>query len=359
MHKINTMEPVTEQSLSLSPLFWQLVGVMALAVRLVSGWTYWGGASRRLIYDLAKLDPTSPAYLANKLVHAAPGMAFDLSGVMYWLLAHPVLLHIAIIFFTLVELVVGVGLIIGFATRFMSFIGLGLSVTLMIIFGWMGTTCLDEWTMAACGFAMSAVVLVTGGGKCAVDQLLLPMIERSGARWLVWLTSGPLPLTTRQVMKFASTMAVISIVFTVGFYGYNFGALITPLGKRLDNAHPTVTLSDATLMDHHLRVATYIKTGPDTQGAYVTKVSLIQQEQTLISYQAADLKDPAKVVLKNQFAPWSTCKAMAYAVRCQLGSKANWVITLPADLTMDDHKPLTVEFTDVEGKNYTALVELH
>lgn len=355
MNKINETKPDAPQSLS--PLFWQIAGVMAMAARLVTGWTYWGGASRRLIYATAKLDPTSHAYLANKLVHAAPGMAFDLSGVMYWLLAHPVLLHIAILFFTLAELVVGVGLIVGFATRFMSVIGLGLSITLMIIFGWMGTTCLDEWTMAACGFAMSAVVLVTGGGKYAIDQLFQPMIEKKSGHWLVWLTSGPLPLTTKQVMKFASTMAVLSIVFTVGFYAYNFDAIITPLGKRVENAHHTISLSDATLTGHQLQLKTYITTGPDTQGAYIVQVALIQQGKPLVDYQIADLKDTAKVTLKNKFAPWSTCQMVSYAVRCQLGSKADWSLTLPPDLSIDAQLPLTVQLTDVEGKSFTSIVQ--
>ncbi|MFM2484728.1 TQO small subunit DoxD [Celerinatantimonas yamalensis] len=341
----------------LSPLFWQVAGIMALAIRLVSGWTYWGGASRRLIYATAKLDPTSHAYLANKLVHAAPGMALDLSGFMYWLLNHSTLLHVAIIFFTLVELVVGVGLIIGFATRLMSIIGLGLACTLMIIFGWMGTTCLDEWTMAALGFATSAVTLLTGGGRYAVDQLFQGAIERKNILWARWLTSGPLPLSTPQVIKFSTIMGIVSILFTVGFYGYNFGALVTPLGKRIDNAHHTVALSQATIQGNLLKVHSYITTGPDTQGAYIAQVSLSQDGHVLATYPASSLKDKTIVTIHNQFAPWSTCKAMAYAVRCQLGSKATWSFKLPDGLAFNNTQPLTLQMSNVEGKAFKMTIQ--
>ncbi|MEL0636076.1 TQO small subunit DoxD [Marinomonas sp. TI.3.20] len=347
----------TDGNLLLSPAFWQMAGLMALAVRLITGWIYWGGASRRLIYAPLKLDPTSHAYLANKLVHAAPGMAFDLSGVMYWLLAHGTLLYISIIFFTLVELVVGVGLIIGFATRLMSLISIGLACTLMVIFGWMGTTCLDEWTMAAFGFATASVTLITGGGKYSVDQLFQSKFEKNNMNWARWLTSGPLPLSMPQLVKFSVIMGGLSILFTVAFYGYNFGALVTPLGKRIDNANHYVALSQAKIDGNKIDVNSYINAGPDTQGAYITQVTVMQNNQAIATYPATSLKDPTAVTINNQFAPWSTCKAMPYAVRCQLGSKATWSFTLPKDSSLNAAQPITLQFSNVEGKIFKTTIK--
>jgi hypothetical protein len=69
----------------------------------------------------------------------------------------------------------------------------GLNFALMLIFGWMGSTCLDEWTMAVSGVAMSSGVFLAGGGAWSLDSL----IERSGwgerHRWIAWVFSGPLP----------------------------------------------------------------------------------------------------------------------------------------------------------------------
>ncbi|CAG9296226.1 TQO small subunit DoxD [Celerinatantimonas diazotrophica] len=330
---------------------WPLLGLASFAIRLVLGWTYWGGASRRLIYDQLKLDPSSHAYLANKLVHAAPGAAFDITPIMHWLLHQPTLLHIAIISFTLLELIVGVGLMLGFATRILSIGGMGLAIVLMIIFGWMGTTCLDEWTMAATGFAMAAVTFITGGGWYSLDRVFFGNNANQSAK-LAWLTSGPLPLSGRQYVRFSTIMAVISIVFTVGFYGYNFGALVTPLGKRVNNVHPSIALSQGTLQGQTVKVNTYMITGPDTQGVYITHVAIDNGSAQVASYSSADLKQASQLKLTNEFAPYSTCKAVDYAVRCQLGSKATWQFQLPKQTVIDTTKPVKLVMTDVEGKQY-------
>ncbi|MEJ2624526.1 MAG: TQO small subunit DoxD [Pseudolabrys sp.] len=314
---------------------WWLMGAAALASRLVLGWIYWGGASRRFIYAVKKINPESPGYLANKLVHAAPGIPFGLDGVVHWFLGQPLLLQVAVIGFSLVELVVGVGLIIGFATRLWSLIGLGLAAFLMIIFGWMGTTCLDEWTMAASGFAMAAVTLVAGSGPYSVDQLLI----RSGAverrPWLAWLTSGSLPISEGATIKLATVLGVLSIAFTVFFYGYNFHALYSPLHKRVDNLHPHAQLTNAGVAaDGRLVVHTYINAGPDTQGLYIVRATLAPKAATgakpVFDYDAAALKNKETLKIANRFAPWSTCKTLAYAVRCQLGSQATWSFAMPA-----------------------------
>lgn len=336
---------------ALPAALWPLLGLASLAIRLVLGWTYWGGASRRLIYAQVKLDPSSHAYLANKLVHAAPGAAFDITPIMHWLLHQPTLLHVAIILFTLLELVVGVGLMLGFATRILSIGGMGLAVVLMVIFGWMGTTCLDEWTMAASGFAMATITFITGGGWYSLDRVFFGHKANSCAK-LAWLTSGPLPLSTQQYVRFSTIMAVLSIVFTVGFYGYNFGAIVTPLGKRVNNVHPSIALSQGEIQGKMVKVNTYMVTGPDTQGVYIAHVAIDNGAKQVASYSASDLKQASQLKLTNEFAPYSTCKAMDYAVRCQLGSKATWQLQLPKQAEIDTTQSIRLIMTDVEGKQY-------
>jgi len=65
---------------------------------------------------------------------------------------------------TLAELAVGLAQIFGLATRLAALVCIGLNVSLMLIFGWMGSTCLDEWTMAVSGLAMSSAIFLAGGG---------------------------------------------------------------------------------------------------------------------------------------------------------------------------------------------------
>ena len=334
---------------------WQLMGAAALANRLVLGWIYWGGASRRFIYSTQKIDPTSPGYLANKLVHAAPGVPFGLEGLMHWILAQPVLLQAAVIGFSLVELVVGVGLMVGFATRLMSLIGLGLAAFLMIVFGWMGTTCLDEWTMAACGFAMAAVTLVTGSGPLSVDNWLAKRGQTENRPWLAWFASGGLPIDKETCLRISWILGALSIAFTVFFYGFNFNAIYSPLHKRVNNLHPHVALSQGVVADGRVSVNTYMNAGPDTQGLYVVRAVLAPAgagAAPVFDYDAAALTRKGTVTIANRYAPWSTCKKIAYGLRCQLGSKATLSFALPAGQAVSAGTPLVLTLTDVEGKQF-------
>ena len=340
-----------------TPALWQLLGTAAFSTRLVLGWVYWGGASRRFIYQPDKLDPSSPAYLANKLVHAAPGAAFGVGHIMHWLMSIPTLLHVAIIGFSLLELIVGIGLIIGLGTRILSLAAIGLSITLMLIFGWMGTTCLDEWTMAASSFAMACMVLATGSGSWSVDHLL----QRRGCLqkmpWLSWLTSGPLPLSRDGFVRLTKILGILSIAFTVFFYGYNFDAIYSPLGKRVDSAHPAIALSGAVISPDAVTVNGYVDAGPDTQGLYILQATLSAPGQAtpIFTYNAADLAKKDFVKIKNSYAPWSSCKPIAFGLRCQLGSRAVLSFPLSAQhAALTGHEVLTL--TDVEGKKFSIQV---
>jgi hypothetical protein len=93
---------------------WQIIGWLSLSLRFVQGWIFWGGGSRRFIYDPQKLNPSAPEWMANKLQSAMPGALFDLTPVISFLLHHFVFLYIAIIAFSLLELLSGVGLIFDF-----------------------------------------------------------------------------------------------------------------------------------------------------------------------------------------------------------------------------------------------------
>ena len=66
-----------------------------LGTRFVQGFIFWGGASRRLIYDFhevagvdhaVKLDFDLPGYVAAKLTHALPG-ALWVQSPIEWTLA--------------------------------------------------------------------------------------------------------------------------------------------------------------------------------------------------------------------------------------------------------------------------------
>ena len=73
-----------------------LAALVLLGTRFVQGFIFWGGASRRLIYDFhevagvdhaVKLDFDLPGYVAAKLTHALPG-ALWVQSPIEWTLGH-------------------------------------------------------------------------------------------------------------------------------------------------------------------------------------------------------------------------------------------------------------------------------
>ena len=100
-------------SLVVASADWRAAAIALLSVRIIQGFIYWGGGSRRFIYDPSKLDPNAPSWMANKLQTAMPGALFGLDRVLAFLLAHFWLLYAAILLFSAMELVVGFALMAG------------------------------------------------------------------------------------------------------------------------------------------------------------------------------------------------------------------------------------------------------
>ena len=156
----------------------------------------------------------------------------------------------------------------------MAIASLGLNTSLMLVFGWMGSTCLDEWTMAVSGLAMSAAIFVAGGSDLSLDRLLQ---NRRG--WLAspdrtaWALSGELPLTSLRRVGLA--LAVIGAVFTVGSYHILFGAVVSPLHPRVSYHDHHISLSNIQLSsDASTAMDAYVDAGPDTGAAYIIAAQL-------------------------------------------------------------------------------------
>src|SRR5262245_20138004 len=97
-----------------------LLALALLGTRFVQGFIFWGGATRRLIYDFhdvagvdlaVKLDFEGPGFVAAKLNHALPG-ALWVRGLIEWTLAHPDLVLVSVWLWTIAELAVGIGLML-------------------------------------------------------------------------------------------------------------------------------------------------------------------------------------------------------------------------------------------------------
>jgi thiosulfate dehydrogenase [quinone] large subunit len=340
-----------------------LVGVMALAIRLVQGWIFWGGASRRLFYDFqsvhgteyaVKMDPNLAGYLANKMVHAMPGSLFP--DLIEWVLLHGGVLHFMVWFWTLLELVVGVGLILGLATRLLAFTSLALNVSLMLIFGWMGSTCVDEWTMAASGFAMGATLMLTGGGALSLDQWLgnrAPALASHG--WFRLLFSGPLSLAGTR--RWGIVLGIVSLLFTAGFYQYLHGAVVSPLRSRVNFHDHGLSLTDVrTQRNGSVSFHADIDAGPDTGKLYLIRAQLLDARgQAIEHWDGAALSALPETAITNLFTqPWgSKVEPTQYGLGGITGAKAT--IRLPGQHALPPGE-YRLKLSDIDGRHWEAAV---
>jgi uncharacterized membrane protein YphA (DoxX/SURF4 family) len=169
---------------------WRTAALALLSVRVIQGFIYWGGGSRRFIYAPSKLNPDAPTWMANKFQTAMPGALFGTGHLISFMLQHFWLLYAGVIVFSAAELIVGAMLMAGAMTRIAAFASMGFSVLLMTMFGWQGATCIDEWTMAACNLAMGCNDTAWRERRLLDRQRSDPSQPRARAKSLVSLDGG-------------------------------------------------------------------------------------------------------------------------------------------------------------------------
>jgi thiosulfate dehydrogenase (quinone) len=268
---------------------WRIVGLVILCVRFVQGWIFWGGGSRRFIYAPQKLDPYASQWMANKLQSAMPGALLDVGQAISFLLHHFYLLYAAIILFSLVELVSGVALIFGFFTRAAGFISVLLSISLMLIFGWEGSTCLDEWTMAVSNLAMGFTLVLSGAPIYSIDNWFMRryprLIER---RWFLLLASGQCSFKTLK--RAAIACALFTIIFTLGTYNYYRGAILTHYhAGPISAVNHHITLSEGQLKaDGSVIFTAYVDAGNTAIPSNILKIELADNKGSIIETWTSD-----------------------------------------------------------------------
>jgi hypothetical protein len=165
----------------------------------------------------------------------------------------------------------------GVLTRVAALTSIGLSVVLMLMFGWQGATCIDEWTMAACNLAIGATLMLGGSGAFSLDNALLArkpaLAER---RWFRWMSGAlPLPVDSGTFQKIALAVFAATVVFNVATYNYYRGSVITPFhGGPVSPSKHHLALADGVLLpDGAVRFHAYLDGGtPEAPSNVMTAV---------------------------------------------------------------------------------------
>jgi thiosulfate dehydrogenase (quinone) len=338
---------------------WRTAALAMLSVRVIQGFIYWGGGSRRFIYAPSKLNPDAPTWMANKFQTAMPGALFGTDHLISFMLHHFWLLYAGVILFSAAELIVGAMLMAGALTRAAALVSMGFSVLLMAMFGWQGATCIDEWTMAACNLAMGATLLLGGSGAYSIDNVL---IRRNPARaekpWFCWM-AGSLPLPLKDVAFRNLALAVLSfvLVFNVGTYSYYRGSVVTPFhGGPVSPTKHHLALSDARLLgDGSVRFHVYLDAGTPEAPVHVVAADLLDADNRPVAhYDAAALSTLPKAAFVNDYA-YNKFGPGPFGIRAPMGAAA--MVTLPVSASGAASQARFIRLTDVDGRTFSATLD--
>lgn len=340
---------------------YRMMGLGLLAVRIIQGFIYWGGGSRRFIYAPDKLNPDAPHWMAYKFQTAMPGALLGLDHVISFMLQHFWLLYTGVILFSAAELLAGAFLMLGLFTRISALLSMLFSVLLMLMFGWQGATCIDEWTMAACNLAMGTTIFLCGSHVYALDNVILkkkPHLAYS--RVFMWCCGSlALPVSPDTYKKLATGLLAFVVIFDVGTYSYYRGSVVTPYhhGPVSPTTHH-ISLTDGHLLpDGQVRVHAYLDAGTPEAPEHIMEAWLkTHNGETLVHWDTTMLSAMPVSSFLNDYA-YNQFAAGHYGIQAIVGSAAT--ITLPAGELKEGmdrlpDKPLILVMMDMEGHTFSV-----
>src|SRR5882757_169964 len=339
----------------------RIAALALLSIRFIQGFVYWGGGSRRFIYASARLDPNSANWMAHKFQSAMPGALLGTDHIIAFLLHHFYLLYVSLMLFSAAELITGLFLMAGFVTRAAALASIGLSVVLMLMFGWQGATCIDEWTMAACNLAIGATLMLGGSGAFSLDSALLArkpaLAER---RWFRWISGAlPFPMRSSTFQKFALAVFAATVIFNVATYNHYRGSVITPfhVGPVSPGEHHFTLTDGVVLASGAVRFHAYLDGGTPAAPSNVMTAALKSYDGTVLElWNGEALSHLPTSAISNEFA-YNRFAPGPFGLRAQMGAVATiWLPATSAAAIVGVHGAATLELRTVNGNTFNVAV---
>lgn len=328
-----------------------LAGIFTLSLRLIVGWTYFSAFWRRLVLE-NKLIPDATGYIGEKFNHFLPN-SIGIKPIIEYLVSTPDLLWWAMVIFTLVEGIVGLLYMLGFFTRLMSIGVFSLAFGILLGSGWLGTTCLDEWQIGILGVSAGFTIFLSGGGKYSLDYLLLPKLSKN--KWLVWLTSGELPLSIKQFSKVAISGAVLLFILTLYTNQVFHNGVWGPLHNK--SVKPELKISNAKIQEDILTFKVYRIEGADVYGSFLIGITLKDENgKTILQKNGEELARFPLTRIKNDYV--AKVAPGKHSLIIPLGSKAT--LTIRSDVFMDLPKgDYELILTDISGITWKEKITIN
>ncbi|WP_458626235.1 TQO small subunit DoxA domain-containing protein [Winogradskyella sp. PC D3.3] len=319
-------------------------GFLALAVRLVIGWTYFSAFFRRTILA-NKLDPELPGYIGEKFNHFLPN-ALGIKPIIQYLVENPDILYYNMVAFTIIEGIVGLFIMFGLFTRLMSIAVFGLAMGILLGSGWIGTTCLDEWQIGVLGIATGFVLFLTGSGYGSLDNYLMTKdYSITKKKWFPWIGSGTHPIKNYLFSK----VVIIGSFLIFGLTLYTNQVFHGGLWGTLHNksVKPKLKITEGKIDREGLTFNIFRVEGVDVYGAWIIGIKLKdQQGNTLVNFTQDKLATLPSQAIDNYYI--AKIKPGKHSLIVPLGAKAKMTL----NTTEIENLPsgnYTLKITDISG----------
>ncbi|MBU2947963.1 TQO small subunit DoxD [Zobellia uliginosa] len=322
-------------------------GLLALALRLVVGWTYFSAFWRRTVLA-DKLDPEMTGYIGEKFNAFLPN-ALGIKPIIQYLVENPDMLWINMVIFTIIEGIVGLFIMFGLFTRLMSIGVFGLAMGILLGSGWIGTTCLDEWQIGVLGIATGFVLFLTGSDKYSIDNYLIKHnFAITKKKWFSWFGSGVLPIKEsifpRAVLLGSLLIFGMTLMTNQVFHGGLWGTLHNKSVK------PKLEITEGEIKNNSLTFDVFRTEGVDVYGAWIIGMELVDEKNnTIVTYGQNDLASLSKNNITNYYV--SKIKPGKHSLIVPLGAKANIKLESNA-LTSLPMGVYSLIITDISGANW-------
>ncbi len=327
-------------------------GLLALALRLVVGWTYFSAFWRRVALE-NKLDPEGVGYIGEKFNAFLPN-ALGIKPIIQYLVENPDMLWINMVIFTIVEGIVGLFIMFGLFTRIMSIGVFGLAMGILLGSGWIGTTCLDEWQIGILGIATGFVLFLTGSGKYSVDHYLMKNnFAITKKKWFAWLGSGILPIKESVFPK----VVLVGSIFILGmtlmtnqvFHGGVWGTLHNKSVK------PKLEITEGKIATNTLSFDVFRTEGVDVYGSWVIGIELNDElNNSVFRYGQEELATMNKKSISNYYV--AKIKPGKHSLIVPLGAKAKLNLE-NENLSSLPRGTYTLKITDISGAYWEHQIE--
>ncbi len=334
-----------------SPFSFQSIATLSTPIRLILGWQFLSAFLRRVVNDPEKLDPNSPAFMGHAFNHFLPHALF-IKPMIEYLITNPHLLYIFLVTFTIIEGLVGIGLLLGLFTRLSAIGATLLSLGILLGSGWLGSTCVDEWQIGIAGIASGLVIFSFGGGILSLDNLFF---KNKKSKLLSYFASGLLKEKESSLKSEGIIFSIIAMLIAL----YTYQALHGGLYGKLFNLSkiPKIEILHANLStDGSINLTIYRTNGPDTYGAFVEEIAILNDKGNIVEKIKSNNENISKNDIKNYY--FNKVSLNKFSLVVPLGAKATINIKPKNSLSISKGN-YKIELVDVSGLKWSKKISLH